>query len=138
MAEVSAEQPAAPPQEPVEEVAAASPEAVSNPVMSTQTPRQMSRFDPGRKAKTFSRTPQFAAEMRFHKPNLKADAFEVDLLKKNSTFVHSAAPLKIPVPQIVNHHADKVYGTNDADCHSANTNPGFSRNPLGGFYTQIR
>jgi hypothetical protein len=134
MAEVSMEQPAAP--EPAPAVVA-SPEAESQPVM-TVTPRQMMRYDPGRKAKTFARKPAYAAEMRFHKPNMKADAFEVELLKKNGTFVHSAAPLKIPVPSIVNHHADKVYGTNDADCHSANTNPGFSRNPLGGFYTQIR
>jgi hypothetical protein len=108
------------------------------PPIGTVTPRQMMGFDPSRKAKTFSRKPQYAAEMRFHKPNMKADAFEVDLLKKSGTFVNSSAPLKIPVPQIVNHHADKVYGSNDADCHSANTNPGFSRNPLGGFYTQIR
>merc|ERR1719463_460594 len=96
------------------------------------------RYDPGRKAKTFSRAPQYSAEARFYKPNMKTEALEVELLKKNGTFVHSAAPLKVPTPSIVNHHSDKIYGTNDADCHSANTNPGFSRNPLGGFYTQIR
>merc|ERR1719265_822662 len=90
------------------------------------------------KTRTFSRKPQYAAEKRFHAPHSHYEAPEVDLLKANGTFVHAAQPLKVPVPQIVHHSGDKVYGTNDADCHSANTNPGFSRNPLGGFYTQIR
>ena len=31
-----------------------------------------------------------------------------------------------------------VGGPVGGDVHSAATNPGFSRNPLGGFYTQIR
>jgi hypothetical protein len=138
MAEASVEQPAAPEPVPAAEATPPAESKESKPAITTTTPRQMLRFAQDRKAGTFSRKPQYAAEMRFHRPNMKADAFEVELLKKNGTFVHSSSPLKIPVPQIVNHHADKVYGTNDADCHSANTNPGFSRNPLGGFYTQIR
>jgi hypothetical protein len=137
MAEASVEKSASPEKEPVPEAAAA-PLQETKPPMSTHTPRQMMRYDPGRKAKTFSRAPQYSAEARFYKPNMKTEALEVELLKKNGTFVHSAAPLKVPTPSIVNHHSDKIYGTNDADCHSANTNPGFSRNPLGGFYTQIR
>ena len=58
--------------------------------------------------------------------------------RKTGTFLHSPAPLARPRPVQVQHGSDRVYGTNDADCHSANTNPGFSRNPAGGFYTQIR
>jgi len=49
-----------------------------------------------------------------------------------------ALPALAPVPVLIQHKPDRVGGPLGGDVHSASTNPGFSRNPLGGYYTQIR
>lgn len=104
---------------------------------------------------TFSQKPTCYAELRYHKPQQSRPVLMAGLqlskamksAKLDAVLTRSASmPMMMPVhqfpggapmPVLIQHKGDRVGGPVGGDVHSAGTNPGFSRNPLGGFYTQV-
>lgn len=100
---------------------------------------------------TFSKKPSCYAELRYHKPQQSRPVLMAGLqlnkamgsAKLETILARSASvplmrlPGSSPTPVIVQIKGDRVGGPVGGDVHGSNTNPGFSRNPLGGFYTQI-
>jgi hypothetical protein len=100
---------------------------------------------------TFSRKPSCYAELRYHKPQQSRPVLTAGLqlnngmksaklqpiLAKSASVPSMRLPIGAPMPVMVQHKPDRVGGPVGGDVHAAATNPGFSRNPLGGFYTQI-
>ncbi|CEL94190.1 unnamed protein product [Vitrella brassicaformis CCMP3155] len=52
----------------------------------------------------------------------------------HGTFVDCDKGLKPSTPLIISHTSGEVKGRIDGDLHSRNTNPGYSRNVMGGFF----
>merc|ERR1711937_867959 len=99
---------------------------------------------------TFSKKPSYYAELRYYKPQsyrpiltaglqlgnaMKSAKLEQVLSKSTSL---PALPALAPVPVLIQHKPDRVGGPLGGDVHGSSMNPGFGRNALGGFYTQIR
>lgn len=76
------------------------------------------------------------AQLRFHYPRM-SNMPVADEEKLRQTMSNGPGdPRAPPVPVIVKHGFEKALGVIEGDHHSKNTNPGFSRNCLGGFFTQ--
>merc|ERR1719159_1236772 len=94
---------------------------------------------------TFSKKPSYYAELRSYQPILTAGlqlgnamkSAKLEQVLSKSTSL-PALPSVAPIPVLIQHKPDRVGGPLGGDVHSSATNPGFSRNPLGGYYTQIR
>merc|ERR1719191_773761 len=76
------------------------------------------------------------AALRFQHPSMSSTQVP-DARKINQTeFLHiPGEQVYAPVPLIVKHGIEQTKGIIEGDHHTKNTNPGFIRNPLGGFYT---
>ncbi|EER17884.1 hypothetical protein Pmar_PMAR027599 [Perkinsus marinus ATCC 50983] len=82
------------------------------------------------------RAPLSHAERRYYQPKMNNDPPALLKSLRLETFPHkSSVGLCPPIPVLVRHKADTVGGVIEGDHHSKNTNPGFSRNILGGFFT---
>lgn len=75
------------------------------------------------------------AQLRFHYPRMSNSSVP-DEEKLRRTISLQGETMAPPMPVIVKHGFEKALGVIEGDHHSKNTNPGFSRNCLGGFFTQ--
>lgn len=81
-------------------------------------------------SRKLSRPEMSHAQLRFHYPRMSNTPVPDEEKLRRSTNIER------PMPVIVKHGWEKAPGVIEGDHHSKNTNPGFSRNILGGFYTQ--
>jgi len=65
----------------------------------------------------------------------RKQARNYSLKAEKETFLHCPLTLAPPVPVVIKHGFNKSHGVVLGDFHAKNTNPGFCRNNLGGFYT---
>lgn len=104
----------------------------------TRLPMSMDNF-PGGKSGGGSRllgTNIPHPQLRFHYPRMSNTPVPDEEKLRNTTSLHSKEKMAPPMPVIVKHGWEKTLGVIEGDHHSKNTNPGFSRNCLGGFFTQ--
>ncbi|KAF4741026.1 hypothetical protein FOZ62_031650, partial [Perkinsus olseni] len=82
------------------------------------------------------RAPLTHAERRYYQPKMNNDPPRLLRTWRSEAFLHKASvSLFPPIPVLARHKADTIHGVIEGDHHSKNTNAGFSRNVLGGFYT---
>merc|ERR1712224_118695 len=75
------------------------------------------------------------AAKRFMKPTM-SNTSPVSANLGSTSYLHlPAESVNAPVPVLVRHGVEQTKGIIEGDHHTKNTNPGYIRNPLGGFYT---
>merc|ERR550514_1251039 len=86
-------------------------------------------------AGTIHKAPMPHAAQRFMKPSM-SNSSPVSGDLGSTAYLHLPEErVNAPVPVLVKHGVEMTKGIIEGDHHTKNTNPGYIRNPLGGFYT---